>query len=237
MLAPRPTRRILAAPHHPTRSGYSTRIVLPPTPGQLPDSLIRSVADSVFRTGVYNRYSLWDRFMGWVGDQFMRLWGHIAPLFRAVHRSPPLYWTVIALLGAILLLLIGRALYLWYLRGTYAADALGWDTSVYRRSGRDPWQVAQELAARGEFTDAAHALYAALLETAARRQEVRLHPSKTVGDYVRELRAHSSSLFGRFRDFARSYETVIYGLGACDEERFVRLRALAIPIVRPNGDG
>jgi len=52
---------------------------------------------------------------------------------------------------------------------------------------------------------------------------------------VRDLRARSSSLFGRFRDFARSYETVVYGLGTCDRERYERLRALAAPIVQPAG--
>lgn len=92
--------------------------------------------------------------------------------------------------------------------------------------------LAQELAARGEYTEAAHALYRALLEALARRERVRLHPSKTVGDYVRDLRQRSSSLFGRFRDFARSYETVVYGIGVCDRERYERLLALAAPIVR-----
>lgn len=210
---------------------------MPPfTPGQLPDSLIRSVTDSVFRQSAYNRYSPWDRFTGWLGEQLARLFASILPFFRAMHRSPVLYWTVIVVLAAVLGALVGRALYLWYLRSTYGARALPWEVAGYRRSGRDPWLVAQELAARGEYTDAAHALYAALLEAAARRREVRLHPSKTVGDYVRELRQRSSASFGRFREFARSYETVIYGIGTCDEERFVRLRALAVPIVRPNGN-
>ncbi|HEU4641892.1 MAG TPA: DUF4129 domain-containing protein [Gemmatimonadaceae bacterium] len=211
--------------------------MIPTPPGQIPDSLIRSVTDSVFRAGVYNRYSVWDRVMGWIGDRLAWLLGLIGSLFGTLHRSPPLYWTVIVLLAATLLLIIGRALWLWYLRGRYAAAGLTWDAVAFRRAGRDPWQVAQELAARREFTDAAHALYAALLEAAARRREVRLHPSKTAGDYVRELRTRSSSIFGRFREFARSYETVIYGLGTCDEERFLRLRALAVPIVRPDGDG
>jgi hypothetical protein len=44
---------------------------------------------------------------------------------------------------------------------------------------------------------------------------------------VRELRNRSSSIFTLFRDFARSYETVIYGIGACDAERYHKLYALA----------
>jgi hypothetical protein len=56
-----------------------------------------------------------------------------------------------------------------------------------------------------------------------------------VGDYARELRRNSSSLFSRYREFARSYETVVYGLGTCDRERWERLDALARDIVVPRG--
>jgi hypothetical protein len=98
------------------------------------------------------------------------------------------------------------------------------------RSG-DPLALAQRLAAGGDFTGAAHALYAALLLAAARSERLELHPSKTAGDYARDLRARSSSLFSRFREFARSYEFVIYGVGECDQARYERLRTLAAPIV------
>jgi len=95
--------------------------------------------------------------------------------------------------------------------------------------------AAQDLASSGDYTSAAHALYAAMLESAARQQQIRLHPSKTVGDYVRELRSQSSSLFQRFREFGRSYEVVIYGIGWCDADRYRQLYALAVPVVRPHG--
>ena len=120
-----------------------------------------------------------------------------------------------------------------------------WDVRGRRRSGtllrrggdraRDPWLVAQEAASRGQFTEAAHALYEALLEAAARRGDVRLHQSKTVGDYAREMRGRGSALLARFRDFARSYEVVIYGIGHCDQERYERLLAIARPIITSNG--
>jgi hypothetical protein len=98
---------------------------------------------------------------------------------------------------------------------------------------RDPWETAQELAERGEYTEAAHALYAALLEAVARDEPVRLHASKTAGDYARELHRLNSSRFGGFREFARAYETVVYGLRACDRARYMRLLALASPLVFP----
>jgi len=92
---------------------------------------------------------------------------------------------------------------------------------------RDPWVVAQQRAAAGDYTAASHALYMALLEALARKEQLRLHPSKTAGDYRRELRARSSSLLPTFQDFARLYELVAYGFRQCDVDRYHRLYALA----------
>jgi hypothetical protein len=162
-----------------------------------------------------------------VFDLIRRVWALVDPLLSALRRSPVLYWTVIVLLAIVVVAVVVRAVYLWRQRRLFNAAALAWESSPLRRAGRDPWAAAEELSARGEFTDAAHALYAALLDRAAQAGQIRLHPSKTAGDYVRELRNRSSSLFTLFRDFARSYETVIYGIGSCDAERYHRLRALA----------
>jgi hypothetical protein len=181
----------------------------------------------VFSQSAYNRISLWERFWGWVFDLIARVWALASPLMSVLRRSPVLYWTVIVLLVVVVAAIVARAVYLWRERRLYDAAALAWERSPLRRAGRDPWTAAEELSARGEFTDAAHALYAALLESAAHAGQIRLHPSKTAGDYVRELRNRSSSLFTHFRDFARSYETVIYGIGSCDAERYRRLYALA----------
>ncbi|MBX6331799.1 MAG: DUF4129 domain-containing protein [Gemmatimonadaceae bacterium] len=208
-----------------------------PSVQQIPDSTIRSTVDAVFRDPAFRRISLWGKFVDWLGNVLLQLWVLIRPVFGTLRESPTLYWTVIALVALILAAVIARAVYVWYARTQAGAPGLAWERSPLRRLGRDPWQAAQELAAQGNFTDAAHALYAALLEAAARQQQVRLHPSKTVGDYVRELRGRSSALFARFREFARSYETVIYGIGHCDASRYERLYALALPIVQPDGRG
>ncbi len=204
-----------------------SRFLLPPQ--ALSDSLIRSASDSVFSQGVYNRLSLWQRFWGWVFDMLLRVWAFVRPLAGMLRRSPLLYWTVIGLLVALVVAIIARAIYLWHERRNFDAAALTWESSPLKRAGRDPWSAAEELSAQGDFTSAAHALYAAILDNAARAGQIRLHPSKTAGDYVRELRGRSSSLFTAFRDFARSYDTVIYGVGSCDEERYHRLHALAAP--------
>ena len=97
-------------------------------------------------------------------------------------------------------------------------------------------ELAQRLAAEGQFTDAAHALYLALVTSAARRGLLAVHESKTTGDYLRELRRAARGPGARritdgeltgWRDFIRAYETVIYGVGTCDDAQYGTLRRLA----------
>ena len=218
-------------------SGTVLRALVIPATIPISEATIRHAVDSVFRAAEFNRFSLWNRLWGWLGDVLQRLWAALEPFFSTMRGSPPLFWTVIVILAAMLVAILGRAAYLWYRRSLGTAAGGAWESVPHRRAGRDPWVRAQALAAAGQFTDAAHALYLALLEAAARQQQVHLHPSKTLGDYRRELRSRSSSLFTRFRDFAQSYETVIYGIGSCDRERYERLRALVLPIVRSTANG
>ena len=140
-------------------------------------------------------------------------------------------WTLFVVVVLLAMIAIAR-----YAQNLYFERRYGEIGGVAGRGGgtRDPWTTAQELAGRGEFTLAAHALYLALLDALARREEVRLHPAKTIGDYLRELRARSSTLLPPVRDFARSYELVAYGFRECDAERYQRLHALASSVVRPN---
>ena len=202
----------------------------------LDPSAIRDTVAAVFQAHAYNRTrTLGERFGEYVGRFFEWLGRVLAPVRDAARSSPLVYWTLVALVVAAVVAVLARWGYVAFLRRTSSTPGR---LPVGMRGGRmagDAWQLAQHLAAEGQFTDAAHALYRALLEATARQGEIRLHPSKTIGDYARELRARSSRLFARFRDFARSYEVVIYGLGECDRERYERLYSLAHPIVRPNG--
>ena len=204
-------------------------------PDQVPTSTIASAVDSVFHRPEFNRFTLWQQLTGWLGEHVARWLGALFSYWHFFRASGSLFWFAIAAASLIVVGIIGRAVYLAVQRRVHVAYGLPWEMAGRAAFGRDPWRAAQELAARGEFTPAAHALYAALLQAAARQQQVRLHPSKTVGDYVRELRRRSSTHFDRFREFARTYEMVIYGLGYCDEPRYERLRALVAPIVSPNG--
>ena len=198
---------------------------------QIPDSVIADTASAVFAAEGFARArpSLLERAYLWLRD-------FLAPAGEVSAGSGAVFWALAAAGALIVVLVVGRTAYLARLRRSLLASERGAGPA---RDGRgraaDPWRAAEDLAAAGEFTDAAHSLYLALLEAVARRERLRLHPAFTVGDYVRALRSRSSSLFARFREFAMSYETVVYGIGVCDRERYERLRTLALPILQ--GDG
>lgn len=201
---------------------------------QIADRRIAAAVDTVFRDPAYQRLTLGQALWHWFASLVLRALGSVFRWYEQLRASPVLFWTLLLLVAALVAAIVLRAVVMW--RWQHLDAARGAVRHGRRGSaGSDPWAAAETLAAAGDYTSAAHALYAAMLESAARQQQIRLHPSKTVGDYVRELRAHSSSLFGRFREFGRSYEVVIYGIGTCDAARYHQLYALAVPVVRPNG--
>lgn len=192
---------------------------------------VRDTLAAVFRDAAYDRgirESLWSRFLAWLSRWF-------AELRSLLDGSPRLGWTLVAVAVLLLLALVARAVRVAQLRARQRATLATVAGGSWSRTLGDPWQLAQRHAAEGRYTEGAHLLYLALLEAISRRERIRLHPSKTVGDYTRELRQRSSSLFARYRDFARTYETVVYGIGTCDRERWERLNALAGDIVTPRG--
>ena len=200
---------------------------------QIPERQIHRAVEAIYGGAKYVHSSLWYRFWDWVGELLDRFLAWIRPAFGTLRASPPLFWAVVIALVLLSAAVVARTLYLWRAR-TAQRLAGGWQSKA-GASREDPWTAAQQLAARGDFTAAAHALYAALLDAGARQNQLRLHPSKTAGDYVREVRRQSSPIFPGLRDFARAYEYVIYGIGECSRERYERLLSLALPIVNPNG--
>jgi hypothetical protein len=104
--------------------------------------------------------------------------------------------------------------------------------SSKRRAGAsatDPWQTAETLIAQGRFEEAAHALYRGVIGTLGREERLRLHPSKTSGDYARELRRRGSGSLAPFRSFTRRFDVAVYGHGGCDAEALDELRTLSAP--------
>jgi hypothetical protein len=188
--------------------------------------VVQDTVAAVFRQRAYDRtitQTLWDR-------AWRYFWELVSDLLNAVGQSKTA-GRVIEIIIVVLLVLVLIRIIVQVASGEIAFGGGALGTS--HGSPADNWAEAQRLASQGRYTEAAHLLYTALLQSMARRDEVRMHPSKTVGDYVRELRRRSSSLLPRFRDFARSYEVVVYGLGVCDQERYERLYSLANPMVNP----
>jgi hypothetical protein len=192
------------------------------------DAAIRDAITAVFRSPEYSRSwrdIIWAailEFINWL----------LAQLQRAAAENPVIFWTSVVLVAVFVVMVLGRGAYLAKKRAELAARAAG-DGAQGNRGKSDAWRLAQQLAAKGSYTDAAHSLYRYLLDWLARAEKIDLHPSKTVGDYARELRLRSSRLLKSYRDFARSYEVVVYGHGVCDRERFDHLVLLANTITSP----
>lgn len=194
---------------------------------QIPESAIRDTVAAVFQDATYNRTSPLQRFGAWLLDAirafFLRL--------RPGHMSSTVYWTLVGLLIAVGAAVIIRAGFLVYAARGGSLRRRRFGSPAEALEAGDAWTAARQLAARGDYTSAAHALYAALLEAMAAVGDTELHESKTIGDYVRDLAARSSRFLGGFREFARSYETVIYGIGFCDRDRYEQLHGLALRII------
>lgn len=95
----------------------------------------------------------------------------------------------------------------------------------------DSWSYAHDLAARGDYVSALHALFAALVASLGRAEEVDPHPAKTVGDYERELAARRSAIAAPYRRFAQQYERALYGGRPPDQSSFDSLVALIQPLL------
>ena len=153
------------------------------------------------------------RFMNW--------------LFGAVAQIPGGKATVLTIIAVILLLILARL---------FLAGQIGDELLFHRkRAGLgavrvDPWMESERLAAAGDYMGAAHALYQAVIRRLAASERVRLHASKTTGDYVRDLRRRGSPLAPSFQRFGRRFDFVVFGKAACTAEDFDALRADAMAI-------
>jgi Domain of unknown function (DUF4129) len=94
-------------------------------------------------------------------------------------------------------------------------------------SRRDYWALAAELEQRGDFTAASHALYLAVLDALARGGSITFHGSKTVGDYVRDLRQRRSASLEPFRAFGGRFERDVFSAEPATAASYRRLTELA----------
>ncbi len=181
------------------------------------DTVQAVVRDPAFRRSL--RRSFADRIILWLAEwfaKFTRALNHLPST-----RSVALFFVVVIVMFVVVRLVIAAR----------AGDDSG-ARAVRRRAGTsvsDPWQAAESLLALGRFEEAAHALYRGVIVTLGREERLRLHPSKTSGDYARELRRKGSSSLAPFRSFTRRFDIAVYGHGGCDATALDELRALSAP--------
>lgn len=158
---------------------------------------------------------------GW--DWFSDLLGK---LFRQAAGSRGTYLISITLLSILVITLIARSIIVSRARrlAAHQRDVLPTADAQLAR--------ARALAAQGAFVEAAHLLHAAIVTGLVDSRRVRRHPSKTVGDYGRELRNASDPLAMSYLAFATVYDVVAYGDGVCDAMRYARLEQLASPMLQ-----
>jgi hypothetical protein len=188
-----------------------------------PVSVIQDSVAAIMSQRAYQRSvraTLLERILDWIAALIRRF-------FSAVSEIPNMKWIILGLAIVVVLAIVAR---LW----------LGIEAEERRRRARpgavqgtgDAWAEAERLAASGDFTAAAHLLYRGITERLAAAEQIRLHPSKTSGDYARELRLHGAPVHAEFRQFGRRYDRVLFGTGSCDAVTYAALREHAQRVIR-----
>lgn len=186
-------------------------------PGAIHDTVASVVSGPAFRKSL--QMSLAQRLYRWIAEG-------INALVDYLRGSGPARWFAIGLTVMLVVLIVAKFLLAARARAELD-DARG---GVRRgRAGEDPWRAAERLTAAGRFEEAAHALHHGVVESVARADRLRVDPSKTSGDYARELRARGSTRLPAFRRFARRFDVAIYGHGGCDAGTIAELSRLAEP--------
>ena len=186
-----------------------------------PAQAVRDTVAAIARQDVYERSlgsTLWRR----IWDTLMRWFDAFLALFD---DSETARYVTIGLIVLLVALIVARVAIVVLTAGEEGTAA----PRHMSARARDARAEAERLAAAGRFTEAAHALLAAILASLADRGQVRLHDSKTTGDYARELDRNGSPLRGAFRTFRRRYDRVIYGVGECSADDFDALLRDAEP--------
>lgn len=165
------------------------------------------------------RQSLLGRFFRFLFQQLEDLRGFL-------HGSPGARLIVIVAVALIVFVIVARIVVSRRLDQSAArARARGGPSG---RGRADYWIEARSLASAGDHAGACHALYAAVLDALARGGAVRVHPSKTSGDYSRELARRGVPAAPAFRTFARQFERIVFGGDAnVSAEDFEHLAAAA----------
>ncbi|MBN1918627.1 MAG: DUF4129 domain-containing protein [Verrucomicrobia bacterium] len=170
------------------------------------------------------RASLYERFARWLGDKLaaLRLPGFGLGPVGSVLAWILVIWaclTLVAILahmGWHIALLLRRSRTLSIGFGDTDSDRLN------QHSFEELTATMRELAAKERFREAIRAMMAALLRWLDDGDVVRLHRSKTNGDYVREFPS-SSQARSTFRGFVSAFDSTVYGNARCDRAAYARM--------------
>ena len=189
-------------------------------------STIHDTVAAIAKQPAYSRsirQSLFGRFLRFIADR-------LSDLQRMLGGAASARVIVIAAVALIVVVIVARIVVARRLeeqRSRVRAARAG------ARDRTDHWAAARELAAAGDHAAACHMLYAAVLDSLARTGVVRVHPSKTSGDYVRELARRSGTAAPTFAAFARQFERTVFSTEAVSAEDFDRLSAAASRASQP----
>ncbi|CAN5290638.1 hypothetical protein BH09GEM1_BH09GEM1_02950 [soil metagenome] len=187
-----------------------------------PASAVHDTVQAVLRDPAFHRSlrrSLGDRILVWIAEAFTRL----AKLMRGLPSGRTL---ALIFVGILVLFVVVR----FIVAATARAEESGRRAARKGVSpGMDPWRTADELVALGRYEDAAHALYRGVILSLGQMERLRIDPSKTSGDYARELRRRSSASLRPFVAFTRRFDVLVYGHVPPDATAVGQLRELAIP--------
>jgi hypothetical protein len=187
------------------------------SPAAVHDTVEAVVRGAAFRRSLQT--SVAERLLQWLSESMSRL-SHF------LRGAPSARTIALGVAAAVVLVVVVRLV--------VAAQARDANALATARGGRptttaDSWSEADRLAAAGLFEEAAHALYHGVLSGLVQRERLRLDPSKTSGDYARELRRRGAPSYAAFRTFVRSFDVAVYGHGGCTAVSVAELRRLAEP--------
>ena len=177
------------------------------------DLAIRDTIAAIAKDPAYTRavgQSLWDRLLRFVGDLFERL-------FEAV-SDVPFGRTIVIVLVILAVALVLARLAMGIVAERNAGPADGRQGTSTQRAAQ--LADAERLAVNGEYTAAAHLLFAVVLAVGSARGEFRVHPSKTLGDYAREIRRRATGWQQPFAAFRHRFDRAMYGDAACSAEDY-----------------
>lgn len=180
------------------------------------DQAIRDTIAAIADNPAYHRelsQSIWDKILRFFIDQVNRL----LDVVGATAYGRIITITLVVLAAGLVLARLALGVVAERRAGSFTQRHSADVESTARLS------EAEQLAAKGDFTAAAHVLFAIVLSTGNARGEFRFHPSKTSGDYAREIRRQATRWLHPFQNFRQRYDRVIYGDTVCSADEYQAL--------------